>query len=357
MRSSNGTIDIELKKRCVEAFREGMLKRDIYDTIFAPERDTFTYRTFARELARWNKKDWPDQPTLVGGTYPGFQAYNATVQVGPDGDIRQAWIRQNIDGNRWEELLETIKENAEPKMIDVDDIPSEPAMLEIPLFDMHFPQNAHIDTLQKLLPIIKSKKWGSIYLVVGQDLFHNNDLRGHTASGTPIEKVDMAQAWNLARNFWCQVIEESLYSSDHVNLIYSMGNHDEAIAWAFVEMLKERYPQINVDDDLEQRKTIWWNKCFIGLTHGFLQKTRVNDLRSQFTIEFPQEFANAIVREIHCGHLHHEAEADIYGVMVRRLGRSGIDDQWTRDNGYIGAHKRFMVFEWNPGALKAIYYL
>ena len=350
-------VDIGLKRKCIAAFESGMKSREIYNSIFLPEHEGMSYNTFRRDLNRWRKKDWPDEVTLFRGTYSGFKAYNATVQVNADGEIVQSWVRQNLDESRWDELLEAVKENVEPKFIKPSEIKPEERMLEIPLFDMHFPQNDHICTLNSLLPIIESKEWDTVNLIVGQDLFHNNDFRGHTASGTPIEKVDMAAAWRLAKNFWCQVIEESLYYARHVNLIYSIGNHDESIAWAFVEMLKEKYPQLEVDDELEQRKVIYWKECFIGLTHGFLQKTKVHDLRGQFTIEYPQLFASAKVREIHAGHLHHEAEADLYGVMIRRLGRSGIDDQWTKDNGYIGAHKRFMVFEWAPGALKAIHYL
>ena len=350
-------IEIDLKKRCVAAFNSGMSSSEIYKTIFLPEHKGMGYEAFRRDLNRWRKRDWPDELTLSSGTYSGFRAYNATVQVNSDGEIVQSWIRQSLDDGRWSELLDAVKESTEPKFIDSKVVKSGGRMLEIPLFDMHFPQNDHISTLASLLPIIESKEWDEINLVVGQDLFHNNDFRGHTASGTPIEKVDMALAWKLSKNFWCQVIEESLYYARHVNLIYSMGNHDETIAWAFVEMLKEKYPQLEVDDELEQRKVVYWKECFIGFTHGFLQKTKVHDLRGQFTIEYPQLFASAKVREIHAGHLHHEAEADLYGVMIRRLGRNGLDDQWTKDNGYIGAHKRFMVFEWAPGELKAIHYL
>lgn len=353
----NRPIDIELKKRCVDAALAGKTQREIYSEIFCPEHEGMSFTSFKRTLARWKKKEWPDPLTLSGGTYPGFQAYNATVQVNADGKIVQSWIRQNVDDGRWQEFLDTIRESTEPKLCYISDLPKEAAMLEIPLFDMHFPQNDHVDTLTELLPLIESRQWEAINLIVGQDLFHNNDLRGHTASGTPIEKVDMALAWNLAKDFWCNVIETCFHQCNAVKLIYSMGNHDETIAWAFVQMLKERYPKLEVNDALDQRKAIWWRECFIGFTHGYLQKTRVHDLRGQFTIEFPTLFASAKVREIHCGHLHHEAEADLYGVMIRRLGKSGIDDQWTKDNGYIGAHKRFMVFEWAPGALKAIYYL
>ena len=146
-------------------------------------------------------------------------------------------------------------------------------------------------------------------------------------------------------------------NASSVKLIYSVGNHDESMAWAFVQLLKERYPQISVDDSLAQRKVIAWEKCFIGVTHGANKASTNQDLRGQFTVEFPREFANATVREIHAGHLHHEKTGDLYGVMVRRLSSGVPTDKWSSGEGYVGAHKRFMVFEWLPEKLKAVYYL
>ena len=230
-------------------------------------------------------------------------------------------------------------------------------MLEIPLYDMHLPLSDHRASIEELLGIIERQKWQEINIVIGQDMFHNDDMRGRTSSGRKIEKVNIPLAWEMAKEIWYNVIETSLRQSEHVNLIYSIGNHDESLSWAFVQMLKDHYPQVTVDDRMKQRKCIFWNKCFIGLTHGHQAKSKINDLRGQFTIEFPEEFSKSTVREIHAGHLHHEAEGDLYGVMIRRLSRNGNTDQWSEDEGFIGAHKRFMVFEWMPGCLKAVYYI
>lgn len=350
-------IDVDLKKRCVDAFNNGMSGPDVYREIFYPEHPGMTLRTFRRSLARWKKKDWPDVFTLESGTYPGFIPYNATVQVNDRGEIVQSWIRQNVDDIRWQELLDTIKENTEPKYYKLSDLNQEDRMLEIPLFDMHFPQNDHIDTLAMLMEIISRSTWDEINIIIGQDMFHNDDMRGRTSSGTPIEKVDMAKAWTLAKTFWANVIETAFGFTDTVKVIYSPGNHDESMSWAFVQMLREMYPQLIVLDSMEQRKILYWKECFIGITHGYKTRSKVQDLRGLFTIEFPEEFAKSKVREIHAGHLHREAEADLYGVMIRRLSKRGIDDQWTKDEGYVGVHKRFMVFEWAPGALRDIHFL
>lgn len=349
-------VSIELKKRCVDAFNEGRPLRDIYFEIYHVEHPATTFESFRRTMRNWRKMTYPDRTTLDGGTYEGFTAHNATVQVNSGGQIVQAWIKQTLDDGQWDKLLEVIRENTEPVRIDSANGDG-CGMLEIPLYDMHLPLSDHTKSIEMLLGIVNRQKWEEINIVIGQDLFHNDDMRGRTASGRAIEKVDIPSAWEQARTIWFSVIDASLRQADRVNLIYSIGNHDESLAWAFVQMLKDHYPQLSVDDRMKQRKCIFWRGCFIGLTHGCYTKNRMHDLRGQFTIEFPEEFSKSSVREIHAGHLHHETEGDLYGMMVRRLSRNGETDQWSEDEGYVGAHKRFMVFEWMPGWLKAVYYI
>jgi hypothetical protein len=48
---------------------------------------------------------------------------------------------------------------------------------------------------------------------------------------------------------------------------------------------------------------------------------------------------------------------DRYGVMVRRLPTAGKVDQWSRDQGYVGACRRFAAFVYSPDSLEAIHYL
>lgn len=349
-------VSIELKKQCVDAYNEGRPLRDIYREIYHDERPITSFESFRRSMRNWRKQVFPDRTTLDGGTYEGFTAHNATVQVNSGGQIVQAWIKQTLDDGQWDRLLEVIRENTEPARIDPADGDGT-GMLEIPLYDMHLPLSDHTKSIETLLGIITRQKWEEINIVIGQDLFHNDDMRGRTASGRVIEKVDIPAAWETAKSIWYSVIDASLRQAERVNLIYSIGNHDESLAWAFVQMLKDHYPQLSVDDRMKQRKCIFWRGCFIGLTHGCYIRNKMHDLRGQFTIEFPEEFSKSSVREVHAGHLHHETEGDLYGVMVRRLSRNGETDQWSEDEGYVGAHKRFMVFEWMPDWLKAVHYI
>ena len=348
-------IPLEVKQKCVEMKRSGKTSREIYDSYFFKVHDRMAYETFKAKLKQWQKMTFADEHTLSAGTYPGFVAHGATVQVNGHGDIVQAWIKEHADDNQLEELIAAIKENTAPIVYErVEDTTVEPDMLEIPLFDQHFPLDEHIGVFVELSRIIESKNWEEINIIVGQDLFHNDDMRGRTSSGRPIEKVDMVKAWELARIFFTSVLKLCIEHGQTVKVIYSKGNHDESMAWAFVQMLKAMFPQAEFNDSFDQRKCISWRNCFIGITHGHMKKSSMTDLRGQFTIQFPLQFAEATVREIHTGHLHHEEEKDIYGVMVRRLARNGTDDEWSDNEGFVGSNKRFMIFRWKPGRLAGI---
>lgn len=350
-------ISLEVKQHCVEMFTRGKNSRDIYNEYFHETHPEMGYETFRHHLKYWKRRQMADTTTQKAGTYPGFIAHGATVQVNGSGEVVQAWVKQHADDGQYEELLETIRESTNPRLVERKAGKCEPQMLEIPLFDQHFPLSDLADTLQELLEIVRSHHWEEINVIIGQDLFHNDDFRGRTSSGRSIDRVDMVKAWNMARDFWYNAIVACLEQADLVKIMYSKGNHDESMSWAFVQMLKAMFPQAAFDDSLLQRKCISWRNCFIGVTHGAYKKSGKNDLRGQFTIQFATEFARAKVREIHTGHLHHEEESDIYGVMCRRLAKNGGIDEWSDDEGFVGANQRFMVFRWKPGRLAGIEYI
>jgi hypothetical protein len=124
-----------------------------------------------------------------------------------------------------------------------------------------------------------------------------------------------------------------------------------------MQTLKERYQDLEIDDNLEPRKCMTYGTNFIGLTHGEFKKNKPSDLRSQFSVRFPMEFARSKVKEIHCSHLHIEWEKDEYGVMCRRLSTGNKEDDWSDYEGHVGANKRFMIFEWSLDKLKSIHYV
>ena len=126
------------------------------------------------------------------------------------------------------------------------------------------------------------------------------------------------------------------------------------MSWAFVQYLKARFLQAEFDDSFQERKIHTFGDIFIGFTHG--DKAR-KELHNIFPAEFPMQWAKAKIKEIHIGHLHKEDMKDVYGTVIRTLSTKNKTDQWHRDNGYIGAHKRFMLFEYSLEELESIHYV
>lgn len=355
-------ISLAIKKRCIELAEQGMSSKQIYTDYFQKVHSGQSYRAFKVSLGRWKKKVYADEMTLNAGTYDGFIPHNATVQVNGNGEVVQAWIKQSATTDQLEELLKVIKDL--PKVDYIEPIKEEKptGMLEIPLFDMHFgicDFDYYKDVLNRILTLVDSRKWECIHIIIGQDLFHNDDFRGRTAKGTQIEPVDMVQAYKDARLFYFNLIRKAKQCCDDVRVHYSEGNHDETVSWFFFEMLKEVFgEQISFDDDRRPRKLIHWNEVFVGYGHCDDGRISPKDIRMQFTIEFPVEFANAKVREIHLGHLHTEfKDGDESGIVVRRLSTANKTDDWHKKNGYVGNHKRFQLFEYSHDALTSIHYV
>lgn len=355
-------IPIQVKKTCCQMKDEGKSIKEIYDNYFLSATDSpATYNSFRSMFNRWTKKQWADDTTLQCGTYEGFIAHDATVQVSKSGEIIQAWIKQKSSEIDPVDFVAAIKGSVERFEHEPMRNSHSDRMLEIPLFDMHWGvafMDYYKPVLTELLDLLNRHTWDRVVIPFGQDFFHNDSIvNGQTTKGTVIEKVDMIRAVKEAKTFMYTLIDTAIHQANEVQVIYTPGNHDRSTAWMFIQVLLERYGSSVVDDTLEYRKVISYGKNSIMLTHGDSKQATAKNLAHIFPIAFVEEFANADVREVHAGHLHHEAEADIYGVMVRRLSSGGKVDDWSNKEDFIGTHRRFMIFEWDQKKLASIHYI
>lgn len=271
--------------------------------------------------------------------------YSSHITVKPRGD---EW--------RFEDLLKAAKSAPPITVVRPVDVPQE-RMLELFISDPHFGVSTLSDyllTQARIDALIESRRWEEILIPVGSDLLHNDTMRGTTSSGTQIEKVDMVQAWKDAAMFYDPLIRSALKWSDRVKIVYVPGNHDEALGFAFVQYLQARYPQVEYDDAFLMRKAHLYHGVFIGLTHGDKGRNRLHNI---FPVEFAEMWAHATVREVHIGHLHVEDAKDNFGMMIRTLATRNKTDDWHNQMGFVGNHKRFMIFEYSHNALEAIHYV
>lgn len=355
-------IPISVKKVCCELRNEGRTASYIYNEYFKHQFESpQSFESFRRSLLKWQTKVFPDEVTLENGTYEGFTAHGATVQVSGKGEIVQAWIKQTATELDPEAFIAAIRETVEPYEYQPEPHPDSSDMLEIPLFDMHWGiafMDYYQELLNEILTIIRSYNRKKIVVVFGQDFFHNDSIiNNQTTKGTIIEKVDMIRAVKEGQQFIYAIIDAAIEHADEVSVIYSAGNHDKSISWMFMQVLLERYGPDIVDDSLLERKVLTYGLNSIMLTHGDSKRATVKNLAHIFPIAFPSEFAQASIREIHAGHLHDESDSDVFGVMVRRLSSGGKTDAWTDREDFVGSHKRFMLFDWSLTKLKDIHYV
>lgn len=355
-------IPLKVKKECCRLKREGHSNKEIYNEYYSIQIDKPCNREAFRSLLnRWMKKTFPDDTTLECGTYDGFIAHNATVQVSKNGEIIQAWIKQKPEDFSLDDLVQTLKENVEHYEYISKQNTSANRMLEIPLFDMHWGVSFFEDyktVLENVLDIIHSRHWDQIIIPFGQDFLHNDSVvNGVTTKGTIIDKVDMMRAVKESRAFITTIIDEALANANEVRVLYSPGNHDRSITWMLMQVLLERYGPKIVDDTMEYRKAFTYGDNAIMVTHGNSKRATPKNLVHIFAISYPEEFAKATTREVHAGHLHTEGEGDIFGVMVRRLSTGVSVDDWSNREDYVGSHRRFMIFEWDKERLRSIHYV
>ncbi|PLR99634.1 hypothetical protein [Bacillus sp. T33-2] len=265
-------------------------------------------------------------------------------------------VKPKVSGFDVDKFLEKAKQEIIPVHI-IEKVTEGIGLLEVPLFDLHFGVNtyeSYIPVRDKTLSKIHSKKWDKIFFIIGQDLLHNNGFDGKTSSGTLIEKVDMDKAWDDAFTFYCDLINAAQNNSNSVECSYSIANHDDSMSWSLVKCLEIKFPDIKFDTSKKVRKSFVWNDVFIGYSHGHKGSSRLHE---NFLSDFGKQMAVAEVVEIHTGHIHTETAKDKFGVLVRTLSTKGKTDDWHDDNGFVGAHKRFQLFEYSPSSLDAIYYI
>jgi len=265
-------------------------------------------------------------------------------------------VKPKVDGFNIDRLLERISQR-EPIIVDRPNLEDASKLLEVSLYDMHFGISSldfYRNHLNEIVHKIRSRKWDKVLFVIGQDLLHNDNFKSQTANGTVIEKVDMEKAFDEALLFYETLITEALENANEVETMYVAGNHDHSMSYGFYRTLERTFPQVKSESSPRQRKGFVWENVFIGFTHG---DKGANRLVENFLSDYGKLIAKADVKEIHSGHLHTEITKDKFGIVQRTLATANRTDDWHEDNGFVGAMKRFQLFEYSPSSLDAIYYI
>lgn len=283
-----------------------------------------------------------EQHSTEDGTVP---QYSITVKVKPKYDISvselSGIINRDVKQKRLERTSGTLKH-----------------MLVVPLYDLHFGINNYdnmMSYLEKVQAIIYSHSLQKIVIELGGDLLHSDYLKTtKTVNGTQLDHVDSRQAWEDAASFVKNIIEPAIENSDVTELRAIGGNHDFDMQWAFVEMIKARYPQLLVFNPGSYRQVFTYGQVAIMMAHGDTAKAKLSQL---FANEYPIEWSNSVWRETHWGHFHTETVKDDGGTIQRQFGTPKPADGYEVKNGYTMNQHVLKVMEYDENSLLAEYTL
>ena len=275
--------------------------------------------------------------------------YAAKVMLKPD--------KIGID---WEALGDKLADRLTPKQPKAPQNAHRERYLVIPLYDLHFNgTNEYDETLGKIFEQLEYE-YKKVLIISGGDILHTDNYQSTTASGTQLETTDINQAWEDAFDFFDLIMDKSLDCAEEIEVIYVPGNHDTTVGQTLFKALTKLYQRedrITIDDAQEMFKATLLGHNFIGATHGV--KRNKKDYPMIFATQFSQLWGAEGVRtrETFVGHLHHEWTVDMNGLVIRQMPTRNETDQWHKDNGFVGSHKRFMLVEYSEYETEMIRYV
>ncbi|MFT8728624.1 MAG: hypothetical protein ABF755_00995 [Oenococcus oeni] len=297
----------------------------------------------------------PDEWSIVNAVNNLWQQHS--IQDGTVDLYQSKIIVKPKTGLSLEEQLAFLTENVKPLQLPDVKRPLSTGNLVIPLADMHWgimTFNDYLPILKRLIEIIKQ---GYNRIVIEQlgDYYHSDQINSsQTVKATQLNEVDMPKAIHEGEKFMFTLIETAYRYCNHLSVKYVGGNHSYDLEYMFEELLRLKYPQVNVDINNGYRNAYLLDQVGIIISHG---DKALNKIPMLFASEFSDVWAKANYRESHNGHYHFSKDIDSNGVVNRQIPVFKKGDSYEYENGLTMSARRMEAFEYYPDGPKAVYYV
>ena len=328
-----GEITSEIKRKMRE---KKVLTDDELLELHALDPDSFQIRTIT-------SNEWT-VTTGEGGQYYNFQSKIVAEPI----DILSKFPKQ---------LKEIIETYTQPFDIDVMDDEKLNQTLLIPLPDIHVEPklSTKFQVYQDSILRYLENQYKNVVIAIMGDFFNADNFNSKTANETRVADTNIPDSWEEGLLILEPIIQKAIHTSPNVTIVYSRGNHDESILWAFVKYLEVKYPQVTFESDMEQLKCVVVDDVSIFLTHGHIRRGK--SIGMLCSALYPQEYGNSKYRILLTGHKHTIKSEDLIGLVHYELPTVGEGDKYEQDNLYLGNQKGIHLYEFSTDKLNAIYYL
>lgn len=340
-------MEEEQNKMTTNYHSDGTISKNVLTRL--KEKRTFT-KDEILELAGFDSKEFNIRTSTINEwTTPidGTPFYNYQIKVVAE-PIKQS--------NLLDDILKSIKEYTQPFDIDCVDYDKLTDTLIINLPDLHFGPNTakEYSEYQSEILIQLENQYENVVIGLLGDLFNADNFKSKTIHDTRVGDTDLPNAWEEATLFLEPIIQKSLTMSPNVDIIYSRGNHDETIAWAFAKYLEAKYPQANHNNSTDQLKCVLIDGNAIYFTHGHVRKKNFVNLCATL---YPKEWAEAANRLLFTGHYHSIKSEDMTGIVHYQLPTISKHTEYEKENLFLGSQNGVHLFELGHGKVNAIFYL
>jgi hypothetical protein len=306
------------------------------------------------EVVSWQCKKWDLGIKNAANSIETKQLFSVGAK------FRPIKVEQNLQLQKEIILKEIFAQAPKPAFPTRDHVASTTRnkLLEIDLFDIHFGKLAHREevgedydlniaverfkaAVASLLGRVNLSTVERIMFPVGQDLINVDNLQGTTTGGTP-QDTD-SRFHKIVKTVKRVLIEtiDHLSKIAPVDVVISVGNHDEQTSFMIGEMLEAYYhtsETVNIFNDASLRKYYQFGKVGIMLTHGNKEKWAM--LGMIFAAENPKLWAATEFRYIKIGHFHHNKKEttlhtqEFQGFTVQICPSLSGSDAWHRGKGF-----------------------
>lgn len=253
-----------------------------------------------------------------------------------------------------DKVIEKLTQEVKPYHIPKNTFKSKNNMV-LPLADMHFGITKLHDLEQHIDNMLPKLQQEHDIFVIEQlgDLFHSSQMwSAQTMKGTLLDEVDMVEAVDNAKTFFDIIIKN--INANKIVIKQMAGNHSGNMEYMFMEYLKAKYPDVEVDNNVKYRDAYILGNVGIMMAHGdFARKGLV----SLFPNEFKKIWGLSEQAYIHSGHFHTQKTTDEGGIVWQQFGTIKPNDKYEISNGWTLSKKTLYLLEYSEDALVAEYYI
>lgn len=328
------SLTTEQKQEAVDAFEQYGSKKLAAEALGIPW-NTFDHRYRAAVKAGLDS-------AIVHPAPQGHTIKGVSTLYGPSGNIQAQWVKTKVGEIPIEEMIESIKgafeEYRGASLLGPEPLFSESETLTVyPLVDWHvgllawsretgedYDLKIARDVIMRAMTrIIASSPASSHAIVLGMgDMLHFDGYEPTTSRSKNFLDADgrYPKVLKTATEMIVATIDLALQRHQTVGVRILPGNHDDQSAVAISLALAMFYAnnlRVSVDDSPSR---FWWYRfgaVFLGGNHG--EHAKMRDLPMVMAVDRPADWAASTYRRIYTGHVHHESEIEVGGVIVTSM--------------------------------------